>query len=190
MVREGVRIMIWVGLLFQPGIILWIQSDFLYNSLKHNIKFFRIKNGRKKVYMTYLNYCSKLLLLHYSRPVWFVMTVAFSCDKIGKSKSLWKNCKHFEKRDTLIPVARPLLSCVWHFVAHQDPLSMKFSRKDYWNGLPLPIPGDLPNSEIKPLFLASPALAGRFFTPTPPGKLTDVCSEPNAVTRRKSLVGK
>ena len=67
---------------------------------------------------------------------------------------------------------------------------MKFSRKDYWNGLPLPIPGDFPDSEIEPLFPASPALAGRFFTTTPRGKLTDVCSEPNAVTRRKSLGGK
>ena len=52
-------------------------------------------------------------------------------------------------------------------VAHQDPPSMGFSRQEYWSGLPLPTPGDLPDSGIKP---ASPALAGRFFTIEPPGK--------------------
>ena len=36
--------------------------------------------------------------------------------------------------------------------------------------LPFPTPGDLPNPGIKPMFLASPALAGRFFTTAPPGK--------------------
>ena len=40
-------------------------------------------------------------------------------------------------------------------VAYQDPLSMGFSRQEYWSGLPFPDPGDLPNPEIKP---GSPAL--------------------------------
>ena len=39
-----------------------------------------------------------------------------------------------------------------------------FSRQEYWSGLPFPSPGDLPEPEIKPLSLKSPALAGRFFT--------------------------
>ena len=30
------------------------------------------------------------------------------------------------------------------YVAHQAPLSMGFSRQEYWNGLPFPSPGDLP----------------------------------------------
>ena len=34
--------------------------------------------------------------------------------------------------------------------ARQAPLSMKFSRQEYWSGLPCPSPGDLPNSGIKP----------------------------------------
>ena len=41
---------------------------------------------------------------------------------------------------------------------------MEFSRQEYWSGLPLPAPGDLPDLEIKLEFLASLALAGRFFT--------------------------
>ena len=34
-------------------------------------------------------------------------------------------------------------------VAHQAPLSMGFSRQEYWSGLPLPPPGDLPNPGIE-----------------------------------------
>ena len=45
---------------------------------------------------------------------------------------------------------------------------MEFSRQGYWSGLPFPSPGDLPNPGIEPM---SPALAGRFFTAEPPGKL-------------------
>ena len=46
----------------------------------------------------------------------------------------------------------------------QAPLSMEFSRQEYWSGLPFPIPGDLPNLGIKPKSLVSPRLASRFFT--------------------------
>ena len=53
-------------------------------------------------------------------------------------------------------------------VACQAPLSMGLSREEYCSGLPFPSPGDLPNPWIKPM---SPALAGRFFTTEPPGKL-------------------
>ena len=41
---------------------------------------------------------------------------------------------------------------------------MGFSRQEYWNGLPCPPPGDLPDPGIKPMSLMSPALVGRFFT--------------------------
>ena len=44
------------------------------------------------------------------------------------------------------------------------PLSMRFSRQEYWSGLLFPPPGDLPNPRIKPTALRSPALAGGFFT--------------------------
>ena len=47
------------------------------------------------------------------------------------------------------------LSYSWLFatpwtLAHQAPLSMEFSRRQYWSGLPFPSPGDLPNLGIKP----------------------------------------
>ena len=53
-------------------------------------------------------------------------------------------------------------------VTHQGPLSMEFSRQEYWSGLPIPSPGGLPDSGIE---IRSPALAGGFFTAYPPGKL-------------------
>ena len=58
-----------------------------------------------------------------------------------------------------------LLATQWT-VGRQAPLSMGFSRQEYWSGLPFPAPGDLPNQGIKLLSLTSPwlALAGRFFT--------------------------
>ena len=55
-------------------------------------------------------------------------------------------------------------------LACRVPLSMGFSRKVYWSGLPGPPPGDLPNPGIEPATLMSPALAGRFSTTRPPGK--------------------
>jgi len=51
-------------------------------------------------------------------------------------------------------------------VACQAPLFLGFPRQEYWSGLPLASPEDLPDPGIKP---KSPALAGGFFTTEPPG---------------------
>ena len=64
-----------------------------------------------------------------------------------------------------------LLSCVQLFaipwtVAYQAPLYMGFSRQEYWNGLPFPSPGDLPNPGIKP---RSPTLQVDALPSEPPG---------------------
>ena len=55
-----------------------------------------------------------------------------------------------------------LCATLWT-VAHQAPLSMGFSRQEYWSGLPCPSPRDLPNPGIESTSLMSPALAGGFF---------------------------
>ena len=52
-------------------------------------------------------------------------------------------------------------------VAHRAPLTMEFSRQEYWSGLPFASPEDLPKPGINPLSLA---LAGGFFTTEPSGK--------------------
>ena len=68
-----------------------------------------------------------------------------------------------------------VLSCVWLLVtpwtlAPQAPVSMEFSRKEYFSGLSFPTPGDLPNPGIEPTSLVSPVLAGGFFITVSPGK--------------------
>ena len=70
--------------------------------------------------------------------------------------------------------------------ACQAPLSMGFSRQEYWSGLPFHSPGDLPNAGIKP---KSPALAGTFFTTEPTGKpynsaILDACMHLGDIYRK------
>ena len=52
----------------------------------------------------------------------------------------------------------------------QAPLSMGFSRPEYWSKWAFPSSGNLPDPWIEPVSLAFPALAGSFFTTAPPGK--------------------
>ena len=75
-----------------------------------------------------------------------------------------------------------LLSCVRLFAtpwtaAHQAPLSMGFSRQEYWGGLPFLSPGGLPDPGIEPGSPAAPALAGGFFTTVPPGKPSHIIKQ-------------
>ena len=61
-----------------------------------------------------------------------------------------------------------LFETLWT-IAHQAPLSMGFSRQEYWSGLPCPPPGDLPDPGIEPM---SPALQVDSLPTEPPGKPT------------------
>ena len=69
-----------------------------------------------------------------------------------------------KETDTLSRVR--LFETLWT-VAHLAPLSMGFSRQEYWSGLPFPSPGDLPDPGIEP---RSPALQADALTSEPPGK--------------------
>ena len=60
------------------------------------------------------------------------------------------------------------LATLWT-VAHQAPLSMEFSRQEYWSGLPFPSPGDLPDPGIEP---GSPALQADSLPTKLQGKVT------------------
>ena len=53
-------------------------------------------------------------------------------------------------------------------VACQAPLSMEFSRQEYWSGLPFPSPGDLSDPRVEPRY---PALQADSLLSEPPGKL-------------------
>ena len=59
-------------------------------------------------------------------------------------------------------------------LACQTPLSMGFSRQEYWSRWSFSPPGNLPNPGIKPMSPESPALAGGFFTNVPPTWFSDL----------------
>ena len=64
-----------------------------------------------------------------------------------------------ESVKVLVAQSCPTLYNLWT-AAHQAPLSLRFSRQEYWSGLPCPSQEDLPDPGIEP------ALAGRLFTTT------------------------
>ena len=67
----------------------------------------------------------------------------------------------------VLPSGRPNSFATQWTVAHQAPLSMGFSRPEYWSALPFPSPGDLPDPGLKP---TSPALEVDSLPPESPGK--------------------
>ena len=80
-----------------------------------------------------------------------------------------------------------LLSHVWLFVTPwtvtcRDPLSMGFSRQEYWIVLPFPSPGDLPNPGIEP---RSPALQTASLPSEPPGR----CQGSSKILSKKQQLG-
>ena len=84
--------------------------------------------------------------------------------KVDRVKSQQRRVHTFMLSRSVLSDSSPLWA-----VAHQAPLSMGFSRQEYWSGLPFPFPGNLPNAGIKP---SPPALADGFFITEPPGKQT------------------
>ena len=63
----------------------------------------------------------------------------------------------------------PALSHVWLFatpwtITHQDPLSVEFSRQEYWSGFSFPLPRDLPDPRDQIRVSCASALASGFFT--------------------------
>ena len=106
-------------------------------------------------------------------PLWLESPVQQSCPYLSTFSHLAPGTMC-----VCVCVCACALSVVWYFVTPwavdcQTPLSMEFSRQEYWNGWPFPSPGDLPNPGIKPVSLVSPALAGKFSTSWATGKPRD-----------------
>ena len=79
----------------------------------------------------------------------------------------------------LVTQSCPTLCDPWS-VACQAPLSMEFSRQEYWSGLPFSSPGDLPDPGIEPGY---PALQADYLSSEPPGKTL------KATKKKKKTVG-
>ena len=106
-----------------------------------------------------------LMLEHLSVAHAWILTPSDHSLYVG----FWDPLSYSEILLTIHACVLSCFSCVQLFatlwtVAHQASLSMRFSRQEYWSGLPCPLPGDLPDPGVKPASLMSPALAGRFFT--------------------------
>ena len=71
-------------------------------------------------------------------------------------------------------------------IVHQAPVSMGFSRQEYWGGLPFPSPGELPNLGIESASPVPPALVGRLFTTEPQGRPHEESFFPKLQTNRPS----
>ena len=84
----------------------------------------------------------------------------------------WQLLTYIKEKNWIFLFTVIVLSCLSHMrlletpwtAARQAPLSMGFSRKEYWSGLPGPLPGHLLDTVIELTSFVSPALAGRFFT--------------------------
>ena len=76
----------------------------------------------------------------------------------------WYTCGHESAHVTCVRACSHVQLC--NSVDHNPPGSSVrgILQQGYWSGLPYPPPGDLPHPAIKPAFLRSPVLAGRFFT--------------------------
>ena len=72
-----------------------------------------------------------------------------------------------EKKEKVKSLSRVRLFATPWTVAYQAPLSMEFSRQEYWSGLPFPSSGDLPDPGIEP---RSPVLQADVLPSEPPGK--------------------
>ena len=77
-----------------------------------------------------------------------------------------KHCQHELLAHTFVlsVLCAQSLSHVQLLRPHQAPLSLEFSRQEYWSRLPFPTSGDLSDPEIESVYLVSPALVGGFFT--------------------------
>ena len=70
------------------------------------------------------------------------------------NSNMWVMCVYSVASDAAIPLT----------VTYRAPLSMEFSKQEYWSGFPFPTPRDLPDPGIEPESPAAPGLAGGLFT--------------------------
>ena len=98
---------------------------------------------------------------------WIFLNIVHNCSSIWTTplKDFHWAQKHCFVYPLCVCVCASHFNPVWLFVilwtiAHQPPLSMGFSRQEYWSGLPCPSPWDLPDTRIGPVSLTSPTLGG------------------------------
>ena len=131
-----------------------------WNSFWLKVIYIHFKTFPKAVLISASSFCSPLILIYFIKSLggalWMLLDSLLSAIRL-----------RFQQCVCVLPLSCGSLCQLWT-VAHQTPLSMEFSRQEYWSGLPFPSPGDLPNPETD---LVSPALTeDRVFITAPPGK--------------------
>ena len=107
---------------------------------------------------------------------------------LSQNKSFRRKETFFNWQSNILPCCMlGRFSCVQLFatpwtVARQAPLSMEFSRQEYWPGLPCLPPGDFPDPGIKPKSLMFPGLAGGFFTTSNTRAALNYCQNGSSLT--------
>ena len=85
---------------------------------------------------------------------------------LASVKYIWEKTIRMDQFSSVQSLSRVWLFAIPWTVTHQAPLSMEFSRHEYWSGLPFPSPVDLPDPGNKPV---SPTLQADSLTSEPPG---------------------
>ena len=105
-----------------------------------------------------------------SASLWTISSVQFSRSVMSGSLRPHGLSAQFSSVAQSCPALCDPMDYSWsQRIVRQAPLSMRFYRQEYWSGLPCPPPRDLPDPEIEPVSLTSPALADGSFTTSPPG---------------------
>ena len=134
-----------------------VYKSFKINSIQI-ILFFPVIPALYKKVLTILRFQQKKWGLKNNQPVGWSVNWTLSHPLLPPQPCVCAVPNHFSHGR--------LFAALWT-VARQAPLSMGFSRQEYWTGLSCPPPGDLPNQGIKPTSLMSLALADGFFTISP-----------------------
>ena len=129
--------------------VQWVLATLYTSATSTTIKMVRFHNTSKffPILISIILAFICLFLVHIHRIIQYILFYIWKCQSLSRVQ---------------------LFVTPWTVACHA-PLSMGFSKQEYWSGLPFPSPGDLPDQGLE---LGSPALAG---DSSPPGKIFYIC---------------
>ena len=134
--------------------LLFSSIEFLeyISELQHTQYFCKSKKDSDN--STFGHKCSIMRYFFFIFYYWFIKHTIVSSENNSETLCVCA-CMHAQ--------LCPILCDPWTIV-HQVFLSMRFPKKEHWNGFPFLLPGDIPDPGFEHMSLIPPALSGRFFT--------------------------